>query len=79
MTDPHAQFLAELDVMIHRAQELCPPIAVALTVMLAAHYAGVEEQFKMVCLEFGADLQDQIDALQEEEQCTMHHAGKKQK
>lgn len=60
MTSPHEQFLAELDVMLHRAQELCPPVAVVLSVMLAAHYAGRAKEFERWCLVFGEELKTEI-------------------
>jgi hypothetical protein len=67
MTDPHTLFLEELGVMVNRAQELCPPLAVALSVMLAAHYAGEMERFKLHCLKFAAELADEmIEEMREE-------------
>lgn len=60
MTSPHEHLLAELDTYEARAQELCPPLAVALSVMLAAHYAGREEEFEKWCRVFGEELKREI-------------------
>lgn len=61
MCQSRERFLAELNVMMWRAKELCPDMAVGLAVLLAAHYAGAEERFARVCVEFGAELADEIN------------------